>query len=312
MKEIYLAGGCFWGVEKYFEDIPGVLNTRVGYANGRTRNPAYEEVKSGVTGHAETVRIEYDPRIIALTKILDLYYNIIDPVSINRQGQDEGDQYRTGIFWTDEDDKAIVLGSRKLLSESYQTPLAIVAEKLECFYDAEDYHQKYFDKNPDGYCHVGPEKFEEAKQIAANSTNTIHEELRDKLTPMQFEVTQHGATEPPFQNEYWDKFEEGIYVDIVSGKPLFVSTDKFESGCGWPSFSRPIDDSLIVEKEDLSYSRVRLETRSASSGAHLGHVFNDGPAETTGLRYCINSASLRFIPKSKMQEEGYADFLHLL
>jgi peptide methionine sulfoxide reductase msrA/msrB len=320
-KEIYLAGGCFWGVEKYFAAVLGVIETRVGYANGANalggalKPPTYEEVCEGNTGYAETVYIKYDSRVISLTKLLDLYYDIIDPTSVNKQGNDVGEQYRTGIFYADEEDRAIILGSVQLLSESYDEPVAIVVEKLENFYDAEDYHQKYLEKNPSGYCHISAEKFEAAK-LAANSASNAREEcagdLRDRLTPMQFEVAVHGATEPPFQNEYWDKFDEGIYVDIISGKPLFVSTDKFESGCGWPSFSKPIDEGLVVEKEDLSYGRVRTETRSADSGAHLGHVFSDGPEELGSLRYCINSASLRFIPKDKMKEEGYGDFLDLL
>jgi peptide methionine sulfoxide reductase msrA/msrB len=171
MKEIYLAGGCFWGLEKYFAAIPGVLKTRVGYANGKTVNPSYEEVCSGRTGHAETVRIEYDPRLIPLTKLLDLYYNVINPTSVNRQGPDVGTQYRTGIFWTDDEDERIILGSVQLLSESYDKPLALEVEKLESFYDAEDYHQNYLEKNSRGYCHIGPSKFEEAKQILNGKKN---------------------------------------------------------------------------------------------------------------------------------------------
>jgi peptide-methionine (R)-S-oxide reductase len=133
-------------------------------------------------------------------------------------------------------------------------------------------------------------------------------ELKQRLSPMQFQVTQNSATEPAFRNEYWNNKKPGIYVDIVSGKPLFSSLDKFDSGCGWPSFSQPLEDQEIAEKEDMSHGMVRTEVRSKIADSHLGHVFNDGPAPT-GLRYCINSASLKFIPLEEMEKAGYADQL---
>lgn len=300
IKEIYLAGGCFWGTEKYLSLIKGIIETEVGYANGKTENPKYEDVCYRDTGHAETVKVKYDKSIISLEKILDLYYETINPVSVNRQGGDSGTQYRTGIYYTDFSDRSIILKSIEELSKNYKSPIAIEVKELENYYKAEEYHQKYLDKNPNGYCHIGTDKFKKARTANLN------------LTKMQYEVTQNSATEPPFSNEYYDNFKEGIYVDIVSGEPLFVSTDKFESGCGWPAFSKPIEESILKEVKDITYGMVRTEVRTKNSDSHLGHVFNDGPKEMGGLRYCINSASLKFIPKEEMEKEGYGKFLGLL
>ena len=197
-----------------------------------------------------------------------------------------------------------------MLGESLSFPVAIECERLRNFYPAEEYHQKYLLKNPGGYCHINPEMFDKAMKFKSNSVKSL--ELKQRLTPIQYEVTALGATEPPFQNDYFDKFELGLYVDITDGTPLFLSSHKFESGCGWPSFSRPIDEKLLTELEDLSFGRERIEIRSQKSGAHLGHVFDDGPRESGGLRYCVNSAALRFIPKEKMEEEGYGKFLPLM
>jgi len=305
MKTIYLAGGCFWGLQKYLSLINGVTNTEVGYANGATTHPTYEQLCAD-SGHAETVKVEYDDNIIALTELLDLYAEAIDPTSVNRQGGDSGIQYRTGIYYLDEQDRDIIAGWLVLLGESLLEPVAIELKPLENYYPAEGYHQNYLDKNPGGYCHIGSDKFERAKNTRPRSKNN---ELREKLTPLQYEVAVGGATEPPFQNEYFDNFAPGIYVDVISGKPLFVSTDKFESGCGWPAFARPIDNALVRELPDYSYGRQRTEVRSVDSDAHLGHVFDDGPTELGGLRYCINSASLRFVPKEEMESEGYGEYL---
>jgi peptide methionine sulfoxide reductase msrA/msrB len=314
MKTIYLAGGCFWGVEKYLSLIPGVGSTEVGYANGRTENPSYEDVCRSDTGHAETVRVEYDPSKISLTFLLDRFYEVIDPLAFNRQGGDEGVQYRTGIYYQDNADSEIILGSVALLQESYDKPVMIEVKPLEHFYPAEEYHRKYLDKNPGGYCHIGRAKFDAARRAVDEATlyrPAEKDELRRSLTDMQFEVTQNGATEPPFRNEYFDTFEPGVYVDVTTGEPLFVSADKFEAGCGWPSFSRPISAGLLTELPDHSHGRERVEIRSSRGGAHLGHVFEDGPEERGGLRYCINSASLRFIPKERMEDEGYGHLLPL-
>jgi len=315
MKEIYLAAGCFWGAEKYLSLIPGVITTAVGYANGKTENPTYEEVCRHQTGHAETVHLTYDPTQISLTFLLDLFYDAIDPTSVNRQGNDIGTQYRSGIYYTDKEDKEIIEGSIILLGESYAKPIAIEVLPLDNFYPAETYHQHYLDKNPGGYCHLGSEMFKKAREAIDSTTlerTRGNDNLLKRLSPLQYEVTQNGATETPFANEYYDNFAEGIYVDIVNGQPLFVSTDKFESGCGWPSFSKPIAKEKLRELDDRSYGRLRTEIRAQDSNSHLGHVFEDGPAELGGLRYCINSAALRFIPKDEMEQEGFGYLIRLL
>ena len=314
-KEIYLAGGCFWGAEAYFKNIPGVTSTEVGYANGRTDNPSYEEVCQMNTGHAEAVKVVYEDDRTGLPFLLEQYYDIINPLSLNRQGNDIGTQYRTGIYFTDPEDEGIIIESIRELQKKFERRIAIEVKPLDNYYKAEEYHQKYLDKNPGGYCHIGSEKFEQAKKAldpARRFKKKSTEELKKNLSRLQFAVTQHNETEPPFRNEYYSKFDEGIYVDVTTGEPLFVSTDKFESGCGWPSFSRPIDDKLISNVTDQSHGMLRTEVRSRTGDAHLGHVFTDGPREQGGLRYCINSASLRFIPKEQMEKEGYGDYLRLL
>lgn len=314
-KEIYLAGGCFWGTEKYIQSIPGILSTEVGYANGNTENPTYQDVCYNNTGHTEAVKVEYDDSKIGLPFVLELYYDVINPVSINRQGGDVGSQYRTGIYFVDNSDEEIINESIKELQKKYKEKIAIEVKPLVNYYKAEEYHQKYLDKNPNGYCHIGSDKFEKATKAVDTSKKYLKkplDELKKSLTDIQFEVTQNSATEHPFSNEYFDKFEEGIYVDITTGEPLFVSNDKFDSGCGWPSFSKPIDKNLINNISDKSHGMLRTEVRSKNGDAHLGHVFTDGPVDKGGLRYCINSASLKFIPKDKMEEEGYGEYLKLL
>ena len=315
MKEIYLAGGCFWGAERYLSLLPGVIKTEVGYSNGKTEDPTYRQVCDEDTGHVETVKVTFDPEQISLTFLLERFYEVIDPTSINKQGEDEGTQYRSGIYYTDTADEPIITGSVILLGESLTKPVAIEVLPLESYYPAEEYHQEYLVKNPNGYCHINLSMFEQAKGAVDEVTvqrSAEKRSLRKKLTSMQFEVTQNGATEPCFQNEYHSHFEPGIYVDVTSGEPLFVSTDKFESGCGWPSFSKPISKALIAELKDLSFGRSRIEVRSEGSDAHLGHVFEDGPAELGGLRYCINSAALRFVHRDDMEQAGYGHLLPLV
>lgn len=316
LKELYLAGGCFWGVEKFLALLPGVEETEVGYANGTVAAPTYEEVCSGRTGHAETVRVGYDPQKLPLQILLEQFYSVIDPFSVNRQGADVGTQYRSGIYYTTEADLPAIEASVAALREQFQKIPAIEVVPLKNFYPAEEYHQKYLAKNPGGYCHIGAEDFKRAgalKVAAAEERYTVHskDELKENLTEMQFAVTQQNATEPPFQNEYFAQFEEGLYVDITTGEPLFSSRDKFESFCGWPSFAKPLTATLVKEAADFSLSRQRTEVRSKLGDAHLGHVFPDGPAALGGLRYCINSAALRFIPRSKLAEEGYGEYLSL-
>jgi len=298
-KTIYLAGGCFWGTEKYLSLIKGVVFTEVGYANGNTVNPTYEDVCRKRTGHAETVKVTYNNEEISLTKLLNLFFASIDPTAVNRQGNDIGSQYRSGIYFTDESDKEIIQDAIKELSKIYKDPIAVEVLNLKNYYKAEDYHQKYLEKNPGGYCHIGNSTFDIARATKNEYPQKSKEELKKILTPLQYDVTKNNATEPPYRNEYFDNFEEGIYVDITTGEPLFSSEDKFDSGCGWPAFSKPIDNNLIKRVTDKSHGMNRIEVRSSNGDAHLGHVFSDGPKEKGGLRYCINSASLKFIPKNK-------------
>lgn len=309
-KEIYLAGGCFWGTEQYLQNVRGVIKTEVGYANGNTDNPTYEQVCRQNTGHAEAVKVEYNDEIITLSFLLTLYYDVISPTAVNRQGGDVGTQYRTGIYFTDARDEAVIAQSIADLQTRFDKPIAIESMMLKNYSRAEEYHQKYLDKNPGGYCHIGAEKFEQAK--LATDACALRQKLRDELTPLQFEVTQNNATEPAFKNEYYNHFKKGIYVDVTTGEPLFASADKFDSGCGWPAFSKPIDKKLLLEQTDKSHSMERIEVRSTGGDAHLGHVFTDGPTELGGLRYCINSAALKFVPLEDMAEQGYAEYLPLV
>lgn len=312
-REIFLAGGCFWGLEKYLQEIPGVISTEVGYTNGKTENPTYEEVCSKNTGHAETVRVRYDPKRISLDFLLRLYYDVIDPTSVNRQGNDEGKQYRTGIYYVDSKDLPIIQKSVDELQAKYNRPIAIEVEPLKNYFKAEEYHQSYLDKNPHGYCHISWEQINKAKNMIVDPnlyTPLSKSQLKEKLTVLQQAVTQQSATEPPFENPYWNHYKPGIYVDITTGEPLFLSNDKCDSGCGWPSFSKPIDANVITENKDTTHGMVRTEVRSRVGDTHLGHVFNDGPRNKGGKRYCINSAALRFIPKDKMEQEGYGYLLH--
>ncbi|CEN38935.1 Peptide methionine sulfoxide reductase MsrA/MsrB 2 (Includes: Peptide methionine sulfoxide reductase MsrA; Peptide methionine sulfoxide reductase MsrB) [Capnocytophaga cynodegmi] len=319
MKEIYFAGGCFWGTEHFFKQIRGVVATQVGYANGNTQKPSYEEVYTDKTGFTETVKVVYDPKQVDLQLLLDLFYETIDPTSLNKQGNDIGTRYRTGIYTIDDSDREMITKSLNELASKYNQPIVVENLPLKNFYDAEEYHQNYLDKNPGGYCHINPKLFQMAKEAnPMEKSNPMQYEkpndevLKEKLTEIQYNVTQKNATERPFHNEYWNEFREGIYVDITTGEPLFISTDKFDAGCGWPSFSKPIDKKLIAEKIDKSHGMTRIEVRSKTGDAHLGHVFTDGPSDKGGLRYCINSASLRFIPKDEMKKEGYGDYLNLL
>lgn len=305
IREIYLAGGCFWGVEGYFKRIEGVKDTTCGYANGKTANPSYEDVCRHNTGHVETVRVLFDTDVINLEDLLIYYFRIIDPVSVNKQGNDVGTQYRTGIYYTDESLLPVIKAAVEREQRKYNEKIAVELLPLENFYSAEEYHQNYLDKNPNGYCHINLNLANEPIVRSENYKKLDDKELKEKLTTLQYDVTMNAATERPFDNEFNSNFERGIYVDITSGEPLFLSTDKFESGCGWPSFSKPIQKDLVRYNEDLSLGRRRIEVRSNVADAHLGHVFDDGPSELGGLRYCINSAALRFIPIDKIDAQGY-------
>lgn len=314
---LYFAGGCFWGTEHYFKQIRGVVATKVGYANGNIDHPTYEQVCTKTTGFAETVEVTYNPDVLPLTLLVQLYFKSIDPTSVNRQGGDMGPQYRTGIYYIDPEVRPFLVAEKAKLAEKLRYPVAVEIEPLRNFYAAEDYHQDYLDKNPGGYCHVSPALFAEARKANADTTERVYARLSDaelkaQLSELQYEVTQNAATERPFTNAYDQEFRPGIYVDITTGEPLFLSTDKFNSGCGWPAFSKPIDGTLLKNLKDSSHGMQRIEVRSAKGNAHLGHVFNDGPKEKGGLRYCINSASLRFIPQAEMEKAGYGAYLPLL
>ena len=310
MAEIYLAGGCFWGLEEYFSRISGVLQTSVGYANGQVETTNYQLIKE--TDHAETVQVIYDEKVVSLREILLYYFRVIDPLSVNQQGNDRGRQYRTGIYYLEEADlptiNTVVREQELLIGRK----IAVEVEKLRHYILAEDYHQDYLKKNPGGYCHIDVRDAEKPLIDAANYEKPSQAVLREKLSEESYRVTQEAATEAPFSNAYDQTFEEGIYVDITTGEPLFFAKDKFASGCGWPSFSRPISKELIHYYQDLSHGMERIEVRSRSGNAHLGHVFTDGPRELGGLRYCINSASLRFIAKDEMEEAGYGYLLPYL
>ena len=317
LQDIWLAGGCFWGVEAYMARVYGVYDVTSGYANGNTENPSYEEVIHDNTGHAETVHVRYDPERVDLEKLLGHYFMIIDPTLLNQQGNDRGEQYRTGIYYENEADRAVIVKVVAAEKERYDDPIVTEVEALEHYYLAEEYHQDYLEKNPDGYCHVEFDTLED-QEIDGDAQSLIDpalypkpsdEELKAKLTDIQYEVTQEDATEPSFSNEYDGFYEPGIYVDITTGEPLFSSADKYDSTTGWPSFTKPIDPAVVTEHEDGMLFMKRTEIRSRAGDSHLGHVFNDGPKDKGGLRYCMNSAALLFIPEAEMEAEGYGFLL---
>lgn len=315
IEVIYLAGGCFWGMEKLAQGLPGVLDAVSGYANGESEKmPTYDLVCSGGTGFKETVRVVYNPKVITLPQILQAYFLVIDPTVSNQQGNDKGTQYQTGIYYSDAKSEEVV--ERIIATEKKKhSSFAVEHEPLVNFYDAETYHQDYLEKNPRGYCHIPAHEIEDVVALIAAEEQyekPTQEQLKKSLTKEQYEVTQNAATERSFTGEYWDNYKEGIYVDVTTGQPLFRSADKYESSCGWPSFSAPIYEGVVRYSEDKSHGMNRTEVKSHVGDAHLGHIFTGDSESPNGTRYCINSASLKFIPKAEMKETGYGAYLMLL
>ena len=294
------------------ERIYGVADAVNGYANGKTQNPKYEDLLYRNSGHAETVEVTYDPAKVSLEKLLYDYLKVVDPTSMNKQGNDRGTQYRTGVYYTDEKEKKVIQSVLEKEQQKYSDKIVVEVLPLEHFAKAEEYHQNYLEKNPNGYCHIDLSLATEEIIDPKKYPKPSDEEVKKKLTDIQYRVTQKNDTEHAFSNQYWDNKAQGIYVDVATGEPLFSSKDKFESGCGWPSFSKPIEKNVVTYQEDNSYNMSRVEVRSRSGNSHLGHVFEDGPKELGGLRYCINSASIRFIPLDKMKEEGYEYLMYLV
>jgi peptide methionine sulfoxide reductase msrA/msrB len=319
-EQIVLAGGCFWCMEAPFEKVEGVISATSGYIDGNIKNPTYEQVSSGKSGHVEAVKISFDNEKLNLTDILEIFWRQIDPTDSGGQFVDRGSQYTTGIFYYNDAQKSIAQKSKnKLIKSNRFKKIVTPIKKAKIFYPAEDYHQDYYKKSTLKYKYYrfrsGRDQFldehwGDEREYKIKNSKLDKDNLKEKLTELQYYVTQEDGTEPAFKNKYWDNKREGIYVDIVSGEALFSSTHKYKSGTGWPSFYQPINKNSIVEKEDNHLFYTRIEVRSKIANSHLGHVFNDGP-KPTGLRYCINSAALKFIPKDKLKDKGYEKYLSL-
>lgn len=312
IKNAIFAGGCFWCMVKPFQYYNGVIKVLSGYIGGETEQPTYKEVCGGDTGHYEAIKIEYDDSIIRYTDLLNIFWKQIDPFDSEGQFADRGTQYRTAIFYLDDEQRRLAQESILNLERQYNKKIATKLLDAGEFYEAEEYHQDYHKKNINHYniYYKQSGRYNFVKGLDRNNHN--RDELKEKLSDISFEVTQNDMTEIPYENEYYNNFEKGIYVDIVDGTPLFTSKDKIKSDCGWPSFSKPIDESKIHNRTDYSFGMIRTEVRSLEANSHLGHVFYNEPNNPEKSRYCINSASLKFIPYDKMDEEGYGNLKKLL